>query len=134
LINVAAGVLTDDHGRVLIAQRPAGSHQAGWWEFPGGKFNAPESAYQGLVREFTEEIGVVVQAARELMTFTHEYSERSVTLHVFVIEQYIGQPTGLEGQALRWKSISDLRDAGLLPADVPIVDALLNLNLGSESN
>ena len=124
-IDVAAGVLTNNLGQVLIAQRPAGTHQAGWWEFPGGKINVSESAYEGLVRELTEEIGVTIHAARELLTYTHEYPERFVTLHVFVIENYSGRPTGVEGQALRWEPVSALMEAGLLPADVPIVDALM---------
>ena len=123
-INVAAGILTDDLGRVLIAQRPAGTHQAGWWEFPGGKINASESAYEGLVRELAEEIGVTVNAAQELLTYTHEYPERFVTLHVFNVTDYSGRPTGVEGQALRWEPVSSLMQAGLLPADLPIVDAL----------
>ena len=123
-INVAAGVLTDNLGRVLIAQRPAGAHQAGWWEFPGGKINASESAYDGLVRELVEEIGVTVHAARELLTYTHEYPERFVTLHVFNVTNYSGRPTGVEGQALQWESVASLMQVGLLPADLPIVDAL----------
>jgi len=123
-INVAAGVLADDLGRVLITQRPAGAHLAGWWEFPGGKINASESAYEGLVRELAEEIGVTVHAARELLTYTHEYPERFVTLHVFNVTNYSGRPTGVEGQALQWESVASLMQVGLLPADLPIVDAL----------
>ena len=38
-------------GRVLIAQRPAGKHMAGYWEFPGGKIAAGESGEQALARE-----------------------------------------------------------------------------------
>jgi len=123
-IDVAAGVLTDDRGRVLIARRPADKHQAGWWEFPGGKINATESAYDGLVRELAEELGITVHSARELLSYTHEYPERSVTLHVFVIERYSGRIHGVEGQALRWESVDVLMETGLLPADVPIVEAL----------
>jgi len=123
-INVAAGVLIDDLGRALITQRPAGVYQAGWWEFPGGKIHTSESAYEGLRRELAEEIDVSVQLASELMTYTHEYPERFVTLHVFIIESYSGRPTGAEGQALRWEPLASLMQAGLLPADLPIVDAL----------
>ena len=129
-INVAAGVLTDDRGRVLIAQRPVGSHQAGWWEFPGGKINAAESSYDGLVRELDEELGITVHAARELLSYTHDYPERSVTLHVFVVERYSGRPHGAEGQALQWGRVDALMDVGLLVADLPIVEALRAMRLG----
>jgi len=123
-IDVAAGILTDDIGRVLIAKRPEGTHQAGWWEFPGGKISASESSYEGLVRELAEEIGITVHAGREFLTYTHEYPERFVTLHVFTVQQFSGHPAGVEGQALRWEPVGSLMQAGLLPADLPIVDAL----------
>lgn len=123
-INVAAGVLIDRQGRVLITERPAGTHQAGWWEFPGGKIDMAESPYEGLVRELAEEIGVTVHAARIMMSYAHEYPERFVNLHVFVVERYSGRPKGIEGQAVRWEPPASLVQAGLLPADLPIVEAL----------
>jgi len=123
-IDVAAGVLTDEHGRVLIAQRPPGAHQAGWWEFPGGKIDAGESPYEGLVRELREELGIEVRAADAFITYTHEYPERSVTLHVFRVAAWSGRPAPVEGQALRWERVSALMSAGVLPADLPIVSAL----------
>ncbi len=123
-IDVAAGVLVDDLGRILIAERPAGTHQAGWWEFPGGKMNPSESSYDGLVRELDEEIGITVHVASELLTYTHEYPERIVVLHVFVVQEYSGLPAGIEGQVLRWEPLALLRGVGLLLADLPIVDAL----------
>ncbi|HKQ82144.1 MAG TPA: NUDIX domain-containing protein, partial [Steroidobacteraceae bacterium] len=58
-LHVVAGALFQG-ARVLIAQRPDGKPMAGWWEFPGGKVHANESAYQALVRELHEELGVEV--------------------------------------------------------------------------
>ena len=42
-IDVAAGVLQDARGQVLISQRLPGTHEAGAWEFPGGKIQAGET-------------------------------------------------------------------------------------------
>lgn len=131
-INVAAGVLTDDLGRVLISERPAGADQAGWWEFPGGKIDASESPLEGLVRELAEEIGITVHAAGELLTYTVEYPERFVTLHVFVVKKYSGRPTDVEGQVLRWEAVTSLMQVGLLPADLPIVKALSKMRPGKD--
>ncbi|MCW8806762.1 MAG: NUDIX domain-containing protein, partial [Rhodanobacter sp.] len=36
-MHVMAGVILDAEARVLLAERPAGKHLAGMWEFPGGK-------------------------------------------------------------------------------------------------
>ena len=55
-LRVVAAALFDAQGRVLIAQRPAGKHMAGWWEFPGGKVGSNESDAQALIRELREEL------------------------------------------------------------------------------
>lgn len=125
LVLVAAGVLRDESGCVLIAQRPAGGHVGGFWEFPGGKIQSGESPLQALYRELAEEIGIQVSAASPLMTYRHSYPERVVELHVFEVSHYSGEAQGLEGQPLRWVAVEELATAGLLEADQPIAAALL---------
>ena len=123
-LDVAAGVLRDACGRVLIAQRPEGKHAAGFWEFPGGKLAAGESPAAGLVRELAEELGVAVQAAEPLLKISHDYPDRRIVLHVFRVTSWSGEPAGLEGQPLRWVAVDELAAAGILPADQPVIDAL----------
>ena len=127
-IVVAAGILRDAAGRILIAQRPAGGHVAGFWEFPGGKLNPGESPAEALFRELREEIGVSVEAATPFMAYRHDYPERSVELHVFLVERYTGDPRGVEGQPLRWVSVADFPSAGLLEADLPIAEKLASVS------
>lgn len=124
-ITVAAGIVMDHDGRALLAQRPDGKHLAGWWEFPGGKLDASETPLEGLTRELREELGIEVRAAEPLLDYRHNYPERIVHLHVWRIREFTGEPAGLEGQVLRWVSVDELLDNGLLPADRPIVEALL---------
>jgi mutator protein MutT len=123
-MHVVAGVVIDAHDRVLIAQRPAGKHLAGSWEFPGGKLEAGESPKGGLARELAEEIGIAIEDPRPLMRVRHEYPYGEVLLDIWVIRRYQGEPSGLDGQALRWCRFDELAHAGLLPADRPIVRAL----------
>lgn len=125
---MAAGVLRDAAGRLLIARRPDGGHVGGFWEFPGGKLHPGESPSEALVRELAEEIGVRVEAATPFMAYRHDYPERSVELHVFLVERYTGEPRGVEGQPLRWVSVADLPSAGLLEADLPIAEKLAGLS------
>ncbi len=124
-INVAAGVLQDKHGQVLISQRLPGTHQAGAWEFPGGKIDVGETPLAALTRELTEELGIIITAAAPLTRFTHRYADRTVVLDVWRVTAYEGMPRGLEGQPIRWAALEKLIEQGLLSADRPIVDALL---------
>lgn len=125
-LHVMAGIIRDPHGHVLIAQRTAGRHLAGAWEFPGGKVAAGETAFDALARELREELGIEVLEAEPLMAYRHAYPERVVLLDVWCVRRYAGDPRSLEGQPLRWEDPGRLLDVGLLEADRPIVDALLS--------
>jgi 8-oxo-dGTP diphosphatase len=127
VILVVAAALYDARGRVLIAQRPQGKHQAGRWEFPGGKVAPGESEGQALVRELHEELGIDVTASRPFMRLEHSYPDRSVELSMWIVERFSGTPRGLDGQKLRWVTPADLPHADLLEADRPFVEALRDL-------
>jgi mutator protein MutT len=124
LIHVVAGVVIDSHERVLIAQRPAGKHLAGGWEFPGGKLKPGEARRAGLARELREEIGITIATPRPLMRIRHSYSHGDVLLDTWVVRSYSGHPQSLDAQALRWCTHEELAVAELLPADRPILAAL----------
>jgi len=123
-IHVVAAAVMDARGRVLIAQRPAGKHLAGMWEFPGGKVEPGEARVDALRRELREEIGIAIETPRPLLRLRHTYPYGTVLLDVWVVRRYQGEPRGLDGQALRWCSRAALGTAGLLPADRPIIGAL----------
>ena len=127
MILVVAAALYDTRGRVLIAQRPPGKHQAGRWEFPGGKVAPGESETEALVRELHEELGIDVAASRPFMRLEHSYPDRSVELSLWIVERFSGTPRGLDGQKLRWIAPADLKHADLLEADRPFVEALVEL-------
>jgi 8-oxo-dGTP diphosphatase len=114
--HVAAGILRDTAGRVLISERLCVGPFNGLWEFPGGKIGAGESAADALRRELAEELGVTVTAAQPFMELHHEYPDRTVHLEFFLVT--------LEGQGIRWLSVSELDAGVLLPADAPVIEAL----------
>lgn len=121
---VVAAAMVDADGRILLARRPEHAHQGGLWEFPGGKLEAGETPAEGLRRELHEELGVTLQAHRPLIRVTHRYPERSVSLDVYRVDAWQGEPHGREGQPLAWVSPETLRDYPMPPADVPIIAAL----------
>ena len=124
IIHVAAAAIVNENGEVLITRRAEDAHQGGLWEFPGGKLEAGETVEQALVRELDEELGIQLRSFRPLIKVTHHYSDKSVMLDVWKVDDYNGTPTAQEGQPVRWHSIEQL-DAAIFPAaDVPIIQAL----------
>lgn len=130
-IEVVAGVLRDDRGRVLLAQRLPGKHLAGTWEFPGGKRESGESLQAALARELREELGIVVESACLWRSLTHRYPELTVRLRFFQVDRWRGTPQGLEGQPLRWADAGDLSTLPMPEADRPIIEALEHDRLDS---
>ena len=107
-IHVVAAVIYGDSEQILIARRPQHLHQGGLWEFPGGKVEAGESAYQGLVRELNEELAINVTRATPFMQVSHDYSDKQVLLDIWQVTAFTGQPRGVEGQDCRWVPLTEL--------------------------
>ncbi|HJN94956.1 MAG TPA: Nudix family hydrolase [Gammaproteobacteria bacterium] len=123
-LHVAVGVIVDAEQRVLVSRRHAHSHQGKLWEFPGGKLEAGEPVQAGLEREFREELGLQLHRYFPVKKILYQYPEKTVLLDVWQITEYSGSATGLEGQAVQWRSITALDQADFPPADVSIIRLL----------
>lgn len=123
-IHVAVGIVRNTRGEVLLAQRPKGTHLAGFWEFPGGKLERGETVQAALKRELAEELGVQVISALPLIRVTHDYQDRTVLLDTWEVMRYRGMPHGREGQPVAWVAVDSLGQHALPSADRPIVAAL----------
>lgn len=123
-IDVAVAIVRDDHGRVLMAERTARQISAGFWELPGGKIDAGETAAQAVARELQEEVGL--QAERLVAWRVHEYAFplRRVRLHLFRVVAWSGSPHGHEGQRLAWVDPADPAVAPVLPSNLLPLAAL----------
>ena len=122
-IHVAAAVIRDAAGKILIARRADTQHQGGLWEFPGGKVEADESVETALARELHEELGIVVGVARPLIKVRHDYPDKQVLLDVWEVSTFTGEPHGAEGQPLAWVTARDLTSYEFPAANQPIVAA-----------
>ena len=123
---VAAGILLDSENRYLLGQRPEGKPYAGYWEVPGGKVEKGETVFQALQRELQEELGIDIESSEELTVLEHDYPHAYVRLYVSIIRKWSGTPTGCEGQALSWESITAENPTvePLLPAAWPMLEYL----------
>jgi 8-oxo-dGTP diphosphatase len=119
-----AGVLLDGTGRVLLAQRPAGKHLAGFWEFPGGKLEADETPLAALARELLEELGIHVRSAEALIRLPWRYGDRELLLDAWRVSSWRGEPRSLEAQPLQWLLPARVDPMILAPADRVILAEL----------
>lgn len=124
LIDVAAAIVRQTDGRVLLAERPHGKPWAGYWEFPGGKIETGEAPLAALARELHEELGIELDVATPWITFVYDYPEKSVRLHFFRVSRWHGTPYGREGQRLTWEKPEALTVSPLLPANEKVLRAL----------
>ncbi len=123
IIHVAAGVVTNARGQILVAKRSREKHQGGLWEFPGGKVEAGESIRSALARELEEEVGIGISAAEPLIRIRHDYPDKRVCLDVLQVNSFTGEAWGREGQDIDWVAPSDLPHLQFPAANIPIVAA-----------
>lgn len=126
-IDVAVGIVCRA-GRVLVTRRPAGTHLAGLWEFPGGKCRPGESVEDALRRELAEEVGLAGLRPRLLLREVHRYAERVVRLAFFIVEsppRGVAEPVAREGQALCWVDAAGLRALEMPAANRRVVELVL---------
>jgi 8-oxo-dGTP diphosphatase len=121
---VSAGICLREDGSFLLAQRPPGKPYAGYWEFPGGKVEAGESAARALVRELEEELGIEPLEYYPWITRTHHYEHATVRLRFFRITRWRGDFVCREFQKIIWQQSGSPGVAPMLPANGPVMRAL----------
>ena len=123
-VEVAAGVLTRPDGRYLLGKRGGDTVYAGYWEFPGGKVEAGESAAEALCRELEEELGIRVTHLRPWLRREHVYEHAHVALNFFEVTAWSGEIHDKVHDALAWVCPEGPAPEPMLPANGPILKAL----------
>lgn len=123
-MQVVAGVIRNEQGRILLTQRRSGKPLAGLWEYPGGKLEFGETPEQALARELYEELGIHTTAVQRLIRIPWQYPNHRIVLDVFDVLSYRGEPRSREDQQLQWHALTDLSDVAMPPADRPVLAVL----------
>ncbi len=123
-VDVAVGILFDGDDRFLMTSRPDGKVYAGYWEFPGGKFEPGESVEAALRRELREELGIEVDGGPGAIERWHQsivdYPHARVRLHFCKVRRWTGAFEMRERQAMRWQTLP-VEVAPVLPGAVPVL-------------
>ncbi|WP_304441281.1 (deoxy)nucleoside triphosphate pyrophosphohydrolase [Kineosporia sp. A_224] len=130
---VVGAAIVDDLGAprtLLSARRTEPPHLAGGWELPGGKVEPGEDPVEALHREIAEELGVRVVLGDELPGPDPDEPGWPLPpahrMRVWLARVTDGEPAPIEDHdAVRVLGPGQWLDVEWLPADVPIVRALL---------
>ena len=125
IINVVAAVIRDEEGRILITQRNLKKAQGGLWEFPGGKIEPEETKEHAIVREIKEELDVDIEYKDYLAEKVFEYPEKTINLIALECKKINGEIRLLEHEAYAWVDEKELNDYEFAPADLFIIEKLL---------
>ncbi len=122
-VDAAIAVIRSDD-KFYIQQRPQEGLLAGLWEFPGGKKENNEQIEETLQREIYEELGVKLSDSQFLTKVKHNYTQFSVTLHV-----YTCQITDKieETKTVRWVDLDEIQTFAMPSGSARIVDKLLEV-------
>lgn len=127
MVPVVAAALIDVSGRVLMQRRRLGQAHGGLWEFPGGKIEASETPAAALIREISEELGVVLAAeALSPLTFATDPQQPHVIL-LYTCRSWIGEPKCIVGDEIAWLVPESLAGLAMPPLDIPLARAVLHL-------
>jgi len=89
-IDVGAGAIISN-GKFLAARRAPSEKHAGWWEFPGGKFEQGETAEECLIREIKEELELDVTVHEDVGKWIFDHDDVVVRLHVMICKIVSGE-------------------------------------------
>lgn len=124
MLEVAAAIIEDKQGRILIARRKQGKVQEGLWEFPGGKIEPGESAQACLRRELREEMNIEIAPYELFGVNEHDYGTVRIRL-IACKATYVGGEIRLtDHDECKWVERKALPDYPWAPADLPFVKRL----------
>lgn len=122
--DIAAAVVIDKAGRLLIQRRADEALLGGLWELPGGKRKENETLPEACRRELKEELGITVAVGALFMSVKHAYSHFRITLHAFRCTITDGTPVSAMQLPLRWVPLGSLGKYAFPRANRRILDAL----------
>ena len=126
VMEVVAGVITDDHNLIFCVQRGENSRSyiSKKWEFPGGKVEEGETDKSALERELNEEPGLSVSEITYFSENKHEYETFSIHLIAFKCNAHDNPKILVDHDKFEWLSSKEIKKLNFAEADMSFVEIL----------
>ncbi|HNY17819.1 MAG TPA: (deoxy)nucleoside triphosphate pyrophosphohydrolase [Treponemataceae bacterium] len=125
MIDVAAAVIENREGKMLIARRKPEITLGGYWEFPGGKIEPGETPAECAARELREEMDIHIDAGETIAETEYDYGDRVVHLIAVRAIMLGGHISLHDHDDIRWVTPPEMGDYLFAPADETIVAMLI---------
>ena len=107
---IGIGIVINNVGEVLIAQRLQDQSMGGMWEFPGGKQEKGESIEETIARELKEELAIDIKVGQKLIELDHAFSHKKFHFIVHICKLISGDPQPLASQQFKWVMPHELQN------------------------
>ena len=129
-VRVVAAVIKaeNENGQPIIfaTQRGYGDLKGGW-EFPGGKIEEGETPQEALKREIMEELDTEISVGDLIDTIEYDYPTFHLSMECFWCQIVKGNLVLKEHEAAKWLRMDELDSVEWLPADVILINKILNI-------
>jgi 8-oxo-dGTP diphosphatase len=126
MLNVAAAIIENEKGQILIARRKKGKALEGLWEFPGGKIEKNETIEECLKRELLEEMNIQIEPYQSFGVSDYEYGEVHIRLFALKAKFVDGNIKLVDHDQWEWVHPKDLKEYEFAPADLKFVEQLVD--------
>lgn len=126
MIDIAAAIIKDE-GRILIAKKKAGLPLAGYWEFLCSKVADGTTPIESLKRELKEEMKIEITVEEYVGESIYDYGNEQVSIKGYICNLDDGEIELKDHDRYRWIKIEDVINYSLVPAEVELVNTLLEM-------
>lgn len=129
IINVVAAVIVSKD-KILCTKRLSGEFK-GYFEFPGGKIEELETSKTALIREIKEELDLDIKINSLIETVEYDYPHFHLNMDCYFCEIVTGEIKLSCHSEFRWIDQDKLGELNWLPADVELVEHLMDMKIPS---
>jgi len=122
---ISIAIVQNQQKQILISRRQKGQHLAGKWEFPGGKVEKGEALELAMLRELKEEAALTAIKYELFESLNFEYDELHLNLNFYLVTEFSGVASSLEGQDIKWIEPQQLSEYDFPKANLTVINKLL---------